>query len=493
MSYGVLPTGFAKKLLLDIKADIEQAERDSLGSSLNLLATSVLGQLNGIMSERLAELWDVGEAIYRSLYPDSASGDALDNVAAITGALRLEATKSTVTLRLFLDDGVTVTVGSVASVGATGARFATLATVTNSLGYQATFTVAAESEDFGPVVGLSGTIDTIQTPVSGWSAATALTCANAETYTLSDGQTLTFKVDGGAVQTVTFNTVEFADIANATAAEVAVVINAESTGVTAADEGGYVRIVNDSDASGNSLEVTGGTGNAVLGFDTTLVKGFNALDAEPGTLTETDEDFRVRREGLLTAVGSATVDAIRADILRVEDVLQAFVFENETDVKVGDLEPHSFEAVVLGGDDQEIADAIWATKPAGIQTSYTPGQQVTKTVYDSQGLAHTINFTRPDDVEIYFDVTVAIDSTEFPADGDDQIKAAMVEYGDSLNIGDDVIALRFESIPLDIAGVIDVTVFELDTVTPPTGTTNISIGDRELAVFDTSRIRVYHA
>ena len=490
---GVTITGFVKKTLLEIKAEIEQAERDSIGSSLNLLATSILGQINGIFSDRLSELWDVAEAIYRAMYPDSASGEALDNVAAITGSVRQAATKSTVTIRLFLDDGTTVAAGSVVSIGATGARFVTTAAITNSLGYTATLTVAAESEDYGPVVGLSGTIDTIQSPVSGWSAATAISSGNAETYDLDDGQTLTVKVDGGAVQTATFNTGDFVDIDNATAAEVAAVIDSDISGVSASDEGGYVRIVNDSEDSGNSIEITGGTANTALGFDTTLVKGFNALDAEPGTLTETDEDFRERREAELTAVGSATVDAIRADILRVEDVLQCFVFENPTDVKVGDLEPHSFEVVVLGGDDQEIADAIWATKPAGIQTSYTPGQQVSKTVYDSQGIAHTIYFTRPDDIEIYFDVTVQIDSTEFPADGDDQIKAAMVAYGDTLNIGDDVVALKFESIPLDIAGVEDVTVFELDTVFPPTGTSNISIGDRELAVFDTSRIRVYHA
>ena len=492
MSYGVSSTGFLKKTLADLKAEIEQAERDSLGSSMNLLATSVLGQINGVFSDKLRELWDVAEAVYRAMYPDSASGDALDNVAAITGVVRESATTSTVTLRLFLDDGTTVDAGSVVSVGATGARFVTLVAVTNSLGYVATLTVAAESEDYGPIVGLSGTIDTIQTPVSGWSAATAVSSGNAETYALTNGQTLTVKVNGGGVQTATFNTGDFVDINNATAAEVAAVIDSDITGISASDEGGYVRIANDSEDSGNSIEVTGGTANGALGFSTALLKGFNALDAELGTNTETDEELRIRREELLAATGSCTVDAIRADILAVEDVEDCFVFENPGDIAIGDMKAHSFESVVLGGDDDEIAAAIWAAKPAGIQLSYTPGQEVYKSVLDSMGNSHSIYFTRPLEVDVYIDVTIKLLAI-YPADVDEQVKAAIVAEAEGLTIGDDVIALRFKAAPLGVSGVEDVTVFLIDDVFPPVTSTNIDVGTRSVAVFDTSRIRVFHA
>src|SRR5262245_16910771 len=93
-SFGVTPEGFKQKTTQDLLAEVQDAERATFGPGINLLATSVFGQLNGVFVGRLGELWEVAAAIYRSLYPDSASGEALDNVAAITGALRLGAVKS---------------------------------------------------------------------------------------------------------------------------------------------------------------------------------------------------------------------------------------------------------------------------------------------------------------------------------------------------------------------------------------------------------------
>lgn len=99
---------------------------------------------------------------------------------------------------------------------------------------------------------------------------------NAETYALSDGQTLDVAIDGGGGQTVTFNAVDFDDIAEATAAEVAAVLNAATAGLTGAsaeDDGGSVRITSDTWGAGSSVQVTGGTANAVLGFPTSLESG----------------------------------------------------------------------------------------------------------------------------------------------------------------------------------------------------------------------------
>jgi hypothetical protein len=64
----------------------------------------------------------------------------------------------------------------------------------------------------------------------------------SETFALVDGQTLVLIIDGGSPQTATFNTADFVDIANATAAEVAQVINTDIPGVNASDVGGSVQI-----------------------------------------------------------------------------------------------------------------------------------------------------------------------------------------------------------------------------------------------------------
>ena len=105
--------------------------------------------------------------------------------------------------------------------------------------------------------------------------AAARTAGNAETYALADGDVLNVSIDGGGAQAITFNTAEFADIANATALEVAAVINAEIVGASSDDNAGSVRITSDRKGSGSGVNVTGGTANAVgkLNFATGNVAG----------------------------------------------------------------------------------------------------------------------------------------------------------------------------------------------------------------------------
>lgn len=385
MVFGVTPTGFSKKNLTDLLTEIQDQERTDIDPALNLLATSVFGQINGIFADQLRELWDVAEAVYRSQFPDSASEEAFDGVASITGATRLPPTNSTVTLTVNLNPGTTLTIGRVVSVVGVGDRFATTEEVTNSGGVPADFPVEAESEELGAIAAPAGTLTVIETPVTGWNSVT------------------------------------------------------------------------------------------------------NALDADPGREIETDADFRIRREELIRIGGTATLEAIRSAVRDVEDVIQVFVIENVTDfTDINNLPPHSFETIVSGGTDADIAETIFLSKPAGIRTF---GDE-SEIVADSQGVNHTIEFSRPEDVPIYVDLTVVTDPVTFPIDGSDQIKAAIVAKGDTLDIGEDVIALVFKCEPLDVTGVIDVTVFKIDTITPPVNTGNIVIAFRDLARFDTSRITV---
>lgn len=116
--------------------------------------------------------------------------------------------------------------------------------------------------------------DTMVINVDGGGDATATfdataaiaTGTNTETFALTDGWTLQFQVNGGSLQTVTFNTAEFVDIALATAVEVAAVINAEATGISADVSGGAVRITTDLVGAGASLTGFAGTAASALGF-----------------------------------------------------------------------------------------------------------------------------------------------------------------------------------------------------------------------------------
>ena len=87
-----------------------------------------------------------------------------------------------------------------------------------------------------------------------------------ETFDLDDGDTLLVKVDGGSEQTATFNTGDFSDIDAATAAEVKAKFDSEISGATATDTTGTLSIATDDATVGGSIEVTGGTAAAKLGF-----------------------------------------------------------------------------------------------------------------------------------------------------------------------------------------------------------------------------------
>lgn len=101
-----------------------------------------------------------------------------------------------------------------------------------------------------------------------WSGrAAALTTREKETYTLSDGMTLQVKVDSGSPQTATFNTADFNNIAQATAAEVAAVLNTDITGATATyEEGVDVTLTSDYVGYLSKLEIVGGTAETALDF-----------------------------------------------------------------------------------------------------------------------------------------------------------------------------------------------------------------------------------
>ena len=387
-SFGVTSTGFNPKLIADILADIEAQQKADFGAQINTGGESALGQLNATYGAAVAEGWEVLNAVYRSLYPDSATGEALDQVAAITGVVREPATHSEVSLTCVGTPGTTLLTGRVVSVDSTGERFVSVEDATIPAG--GTVDVAYESENFGPIVLTASAPLTIETPVAGWASVSS------------------------------------------------------------------------------------------------------SADAEPGENLETDAELRLRRLDLLRFQGSATIEAIRADVLDVEDVEQCYVFENVSSVTDSrNLPPKSIEVIAQGGTDAAVAEAIFGSKCAGIETYGHAPSDVTETVTDSQGVDHDINFTRPDETPIYIRADITYDPAVYePATADDEVKLALATLGDTLALGDDVIYERFQAEVFVVAGVVDSTLFYIDTSGPPTGTSNIALGIRELATFDTGNITV---
>lgn len=214
----------------------------------------------------------------------------------------------------------------------------------------------------------------------------------------------------------------------------------------------------------------------------------NALDATIGQDEETDAELRLRRVSELAITGKGTLDAIRAEVLAVSGVTACTVFENNTDVTNSDgIPPHAFEVVVSGGDDQDIVDAIFTAGGAGIRTYGTSSGTAT----DSNGDSHTIYFRRPTSITIHVEVECTVDTDEYPVDGDTQIKTAIAVWAQAnLAGGDDVVTTQLYAQVFSVSGVLDVTTLEIGLSDPPTASTNIAIGSREIADIQTANIDV---
>ena len=224
-----------------------------------------------------------------------------------------------------------------------------------------------------------------------------------------------------------------------------------------------------------------------------VTSGTNANDAIVGRDNETDANFKLSAKNQKQKSGTSPIEGIRGAILDLDNIVQAIVNENDDDIIVGGLEPHSIEAVVQGGDEDEIAEAIFLSKAGGIQTNGS----ISKVVTDSQGINHTIKFNTPTDKRVYVIVNITkntdpLEGALYPADGDDQIKASIVSWGSAFAIGRDVLKDGASGIinPInEIAGIREVVVYFALTPAPAVNVP-IVIANNELASFASGDITV---
>jgi uncharacterized phage protein gp47/JayE len=219
-----------------------------------------------------------------------------------------------------------------------------------------------------------------------------------------------------------------------------------------------------------------------------LTNVLNTQDAALGTNVETDNAYRTRMNTELQVAGAGTVEAIRSRLLKVSGVTSALVYENVTMITDGNgRPPKSFEAVVEGGSSADIGNTIWAAKPAGIQTYGTQFYVIT----DSQGISHTMYFSRPTGIDIYLIVNLVI-SGSYPLNGDLLVKNSLANYINGLGQGVEVIVspqliAQLASIP----GIEDAEILA-GTSPGPTLPNNIPIAAYQVAQTQTIYITVNH-
>lgn len=438
---GLTANGFELKTLDEVLADIEASLRADIGPKINLQADSILWPIAAAFAAKITELWELALAVYSSQDPDKAVESMLDAVCALTGTVRAAASPSTSEVVCTGTPTTVLSEGRVVSVtGNALARFATdeAATLAAATAWAGTTTYA-----LGEFVTNAGNIYCCTDPgVSAGSGGPATT----STAIVDDGVVWAYCGEGTGYEVVA---------------------------VTCEDDGPTV-------ANAYTLSVIE---TPVSGWEGVT----NPLDAVLGSLEEGDTALRARRLSELEAVGSGTVDSILGRLLGLADVEDAIVSENTGDTTDGGgRPPHSVHAVVLGGETADIIQELWDAKGGGIETHGSVSGSAT----DAVGELHTVNFDRAVEKDVYLEVDISIDADTYPSDGDTQVQAALVTQGDSLTLGQDVIAGLLKSVVWQVSGVYDVTALRLGFAASPTGLVNLTIDADEIARFDTSRVLV---
>lgn len=379
--FGISSTGFKTKRLDQLLEELNAEVKSIFGDNFNVSPESPDGQINGVISESNANLWELAQESYNAFNPSAATGVTLSNLVQLNGITRLPATSSRVQLSITGTAGTVIPAGSLVSTSDTGDQFSTEQAIT--LDGAGNGSVFASAVNTGPITALAGTVTEIDTPITGWSSVT------------------------------------------------------------------------------------------------------NSADAQAGTDEETDVELRARRERSVARDAQSIVDAIFAGVANVAGVTQTVVLENDTNVTDSNgLPPHSFQVIVVGGVDEDIGDIIWLKKPAGVLSFGTTTTQI----IDSQGIAHDISFSRPTTVDIYVEVDITT-FPEYPANGDDLIKQAIVDYangelinGRGFSLSDDVIYTRLYT-PINSVQGHEITDLKIGISPNPTGTSNISISATEISNF----------
>lgn len=447
------------------------------GDVVDTSPSSLLGRLIAIDAAGDADLWEVAQLLYSAFDPNSATGVALDNLVQYAGIEREGDSYSTVSGLFAGSTGTLISSGSVVSDVNTNNQFEVVSSValspTNCAGVTLTIQSVANSTNYS-LTYITSSGSSVITYTSDADATLSEILTGLQSLIASSHPLLTASVVGS---TLVVNRVDVFQTSTFSVTNNLAISKVRKVGDLQAVEVGPV----EQEANTIQTIVT-----PVLGWDSIT----NPLAASPGRLRETDEELRLRFRSTKLERSNNILDSLYSALLSVEGVEEVAIYENDTNVTDSNgVLAHSFLPVVLGGSSQQIAEAIWLNKPAGILSQ----GNTTISILDSQGFAHNISFDRPIPVTIYVEVNISIDpesDVSFPGDGADQIKAAIIEYaGNNFGVGKDVIYSRLFT-PINTVSGHQVDSLYIGTSPSPVGTSNLVIDFNELSSFETANIVV---
>lgn len=477
LDYGVLPSGFSRMRMPEIRQSIIDALTQSLGITLETRPDSITGQFIDVFAEREATLWELAEAVYFAMYPISATGINLDHSVSFAGVTRLFAERSTVWCACYGVETTIIPAGSIVRSSNSQDNFLLSAPITISRQTAIDTTL----QILNAVVGQEYWIQINQSIYRYVCIAGDSTLTIAQSLTtqlLASG--LEISIDADQIRIYGIESIPFllqisTDIG---------IVRIASIGLFTAETFGP------NDVSAHSVTNIIST---LIGWDAVD----NLVDGHLGRDLETDDELRLRYDAGVFRLGAATLESIKANLQQnVDGILTVEVYNNDEDVPDSEgRPPHSIEVIAYGGDPQDVANQIYLVKGAGIDTFGSLQVMVT----GSSGYQHPINFNRPVPVYVWVKIDVTLYNEEiFPDGAVPQIQLIVADTGNNFGIGKDVIPQRFFGpIYAGVSGIANlvITVARLDdpNAIPTPGDFSeaiIPIASRELSQFDVTKIGV---
>lgn len=233
--------------------------------------------------------------------------------------------------------------------------------------------------------------------------------------------------------------------------------------------------------------------DGTLGWETIT----NSTAAVLGNLDESDASYKQQfyDDGLFS--GMSLVQDYNNAVMKVDNVVSARIIDNGEDdtvtVDTVNILKHSIYACVDGGNNADVANALFHRKSAGCNwTGITSpvDQHVTVNVIDeTYGDTYPVTFNRPIEIQIYASVTANSGTTTSP-DLETDIKTAITNYINVHKIGEDVSILQLaQAINLAIPG-IELTAISIGITSGSLSTSNITVHINEVAKVLASNITV---
>jgi uncharacterized phage protein gp47/JayE len=199
----------------------------------------------------------------------------------------------------------------------------------------------------------------------------------------------------------------------------------------------------------------------------------NASAAIPGQPIEEDSELRSRQAISVRLPTQTLLAGTKAGIAAVDGVTRYVILENDTNLTdVNGLLSHSIAAIVEGGTDEDIANQIYLRKGIGC---YTNGDTEIE-IFDEYGIPTKIRFYRP----VYDDIFTTITLKQlngYTLAITDNIKTAVAEYLDNLDIGEDVTISSIWGAALSVMPSLKQPIFSIQSVVAGTEEDNQLVND----------------